>query len=106
MDIDRISGNWKMLGEAKRRWGPIRQATACHADGTTSGLCPSGALPPPSASAIGAAPCLFYSGAALLWQGKLTIEIKPESMSWLISTQPGEVHNVTERSGHSQSFDS
>ena len=48
----------KILGEAKRRWVPTqRRATACHAGGTTSGLCPSGALPPPCASAIGAASC-------------------------------------------------
>lgn len=32
-----------------------------YAGGTTSGLCPSRALPPPHASAIGAAPCSFIS---------------------------------------------
>ena len=54
--------SWKILGEAKRRWVPTQQAIACHAGGTTSGLCPSGALPPPHASAIGAASC--HSAAA------------------------------------------
>ena len=58
--------SWKILGEAKRRWVPTqRRATACHVGGTTSGLCPSGALPPPHASAIGAASYPFCSGAAL-----------------------------------------
>ena len=54
--------SWKILGEAKRRWVPTQEAIACHAGGTTSGLCPSGALPPPHASAIGAASC--HSAAA------------------------------------------
>lgn len=46
---------WKFLGEANRRWVPTQEVYASHAGGTTSGLCPSGALPPPPASAIGAA---------------------------------------------------
>jgi len=56
--------SWKILGEAKRRWVPTHEVHASHAGGTTSGLCPSGALPPPCASAIGAASCPS-SGAAL-----------------------------------------
>ncbi len=56
-------GSWKILGEAKCRWVPPQQVIACHAGGTTSGLCPSGALPPPRASAIRAA--LLFGGAAL-----------------------------------------
>lgn len=55
--------SWKILGEAKCRWVPPQQVIACHAGGTTSGLCPSGALPPPRASATRAA--LPLSGAAL-----------------------------------------
>ena len=56
--------SWKkMLGKAKCRWVPPQQVIACHTGGTTSGLCPSGALPPPRASAIRAA--LLLSGAAL-----------------------------------------
>jgi hypothetical protein len=49
--------SWKILGEAKRRWVPTQEVNASHAGGPTSGLCPSGALPPPHASAIGAASC-------------------------------------------------
>ena len=55
---DRNDSELDILGEAKRRWVPTQQAIACHAGGTTSGLCPSGALLPPHASAIGAASCL------------------------------------------------
>ena len=47
----------KILGEAKRRWVPTQEVNTSHASGTTSGLCPSGALSPPHASAIGAASC-------------------------------------------------
>lgn len=45
--------SWKLFGEAKRRWVPTQEGDFSHAGGTTSGLCPSGALPPPCASAIG-----------------------------------------------------
>ena len=47
----------KILGEAKRRWVPTQEVNPSHASGTTSGLCPSGALSPPHASAIRAASC-------------------------------------------------
>jgi hypothetical protein len=47
----------KIFGEAKRRWVPTQEVNASHTGGTTSGLCPSGALSPPHASAIRAASC-------------------------------------------------
>ncbi len=47
----------KILGEAKRRWVPTQEDNASHVGGATSGLCPSGAIPLPHASAIGAASC-------------------------------------------------
>ncbi|HEU0069537.1 MAG TPA: hypothetical protein VFQ26_09830, partial [Nitrospiraceae bacterium] len=69
----------EVFGEAKGRWAPTQEVHASHAGGTTSGLCPSGALPPPRASAIGAAPCLpFSSGAALQSdRDRLTHDIRP-----------------------------
>ena len=68
----------KIFGEAKRRWVPTqRRATACHAGGTTSGLCPSGALPPPHASAIGAASCPSAAARPSNLTGALRDEIRP-----------------------------
>jgi hypothetical protein len=55
--------NWKLFGEANRRWVPTQEGYTSHAGGTTSGLCPSGALPPPYASAIGAASWLSSAEA-------------------------------------------
>jgi len=53
---------WKIFGEAIRRWVPTQEVHASHAGGTTSGLCPSGALPPPPLPPSGPRPA-FVSGA-------------------------------------------
>lgn len=60
---DKNDSELDILGEAKRRWVPTQEGYTSHAGGTTSGLCPSGALPPPYASAIGAASCLYSAEA-------------------------------------------
>ncbi len=56
-------GSWTIHGKAKCRWVLPQQVIVCHAGGTISGLCLSGAPPLPRASAIRAA--LLFGGAAL-----------------------------------------
>jgi len=98
--------SWKILGEAKRRWVPTQEVNASHAGGTTSGSCPSGALPPPYASAIGAA-FRPSSGAALQSsdRGQLRYEIRHSPKDRFNSEQPGEVYNVADRPSQFESFD-
>jgi hypothetical protein len=60
---DRNDSDLDILGKAKRRWVPTQEGYTSHAGGTTSGLCPSGALPPPYAFAIWAASCLSLAEA-------------------------------------------
>jgi hypothetical protein len=97
-----IVENREMLGEAKCRWAPSDRKwpvtlvglplDCAHPEPShRHKLLPSGPHPVPSAAA-----------RPSIWQGELKVEIKPEPVKQFVSTQPGEVHNVTERSGHSQ----
>jgi len=93
--------NGKILGEAKRRWVPTQEVNTSHSSGTTSGLCPSGALSPPHASAIGAASC---HAAAARPSNLVNHKLVHLAGDRFITDKLCEGYNVADQSGQSESL--